>query len=386
MNGKVSVVPCRDYSTEEVRKALGNLLEPLGGLSFIKKGMTAVIKTNLVTAMKPDTAAVTHPALLCCLAKMLTEAGAEVIIGDSPGGPFNSAYLNLVYSVSGVREAEKYGAKLNDDFGQKNAVFENAAVLKSFTYTSYLDKADVIIDFCKLKSHGMLALSAAAKNMFGVIPGIMKPEYHYRFPEHRDFANMIIDIDEYFKDKIKLCIVDAVVAMEGNGPTQGTPKKIGALIASANPHAADLLCAKIIGAEPEELPLVFAAQKRGLIPESADELEIYGDYRPFVQTDFKVITSVNSIGFTGQGKNHFLNFISSLAGRILKSEPRLNKKECVGCNVCGKICPAKAIKITDGKAVIDRSKCIRCFCCQEFCPKGAMKVHRNIFGKIASKL
>jgi Fe-S-cluster-containing hydrogenase component 2 len=57
--------------------------------------------------------------------------------------------------------------------------------------------------------------------------------------------------------------------------------------------------------------------------------------------------------------------------------------ECIGCAVCQKICPAKAIEIKDKKAVIIRKDCIRCFCCQEFCPKGAMKVSRPIVAKLA---
>lgn len=386
MDISVSIAPCEDYSEKEIHKALNNLLKPLGGLDFITPETTVVIKTNLVSAMKPETAAVTHPKLICELTRMLVSKGARVIIGDSPGGPYNAVYMGRVYSASGIREAEKYGAVLNDDFGQSEAVFENARVLKSFVYTSYLDKADVIIDFCKLKSHGMMAMSAAAKNMFGAIPGLTKPEYHYRFPDHSEFADMLVDIDEYFSGKIKLCIVDAVVAMEGNGPTQGKPKKVGALIASANPHAADLLCSKLIGVSSDEIPTLSAAYKRGLIPKSAEELNIFGDYLPFVKKDFEIITSVHKVTFNGAGNSRILNAFSRFAGGILKTEPRLKASQCVGCNACGNICPANAIEIIDKKAVIDRSKCIRCFCCQEFCPKGAMKVHKNILGRLVSKI
>jgi uncharacterized protein (DUF362 family) len=108
-------------------------------------------------------------------------------------------------------------------------------VLKSFTYTAWLDACDAIIDFCKLKSHGMMGMSAAAKNLFGVIPGTMKPEYHFRFPDMRDFARMLVDINDYFAEKVKITLVDAVEGMEGNGPTKGTPRHIGVLLASASP-------------------------------------------------------------------------------------------------------------------------------------------------------
>ncbi len=382
MNPLISVVPCASYSEKDVKPALQKLLEPLGGLDFVTSGMKIVIKPNLVSAMKPETAATTHPVLLCALAEMLTSKGAEVVIGDSPGGLYNAAYVNRIYNVTGMREVEKYGAKLNQDFRQSETFFPEAKVLKSFTYTNYLDDADFIINFCKLKTHGMMGMSAAAKNMFGAIPGIIKPEYHYRFPDYADFADMIVDLNQFFKPR--LCIVDAITGMEGNGPTAGTPRDIGALIASENPHAADLLCAKLIGFTKESVPTLEAAYRRSLIPSTAEELTVVGDWQPFLQSDFKTVAAHRSLRFGSDGKGRFNKLKSAIIARLLTSKPILCKPECVGCNKCGEICPAKAIEIVDGKAVIDRKKCISCFCCQEFCPKGAMKVKRTIVAKALS--
>lgn len=378
----VSIVPCADYTRERVKPALRDLLKPLGGLDFVTPGMKVVIKANLVSAMKPEAAATTHPELLCALTEMLKEKGAEVVIGDSPGGLYTSSFVNRIYAVTGVGEAEKCGAKLNQNFKQTPAEFPDAKVLKNFVYTSYLKDADVIIDFCKLKSHGMMGMSAAAKNMFGAIPGTTKPEYHYRFPHYADFADMLVDLDEYFKPR--LCLVDAVTGMEGNGPTAGTPKKIGALIASENPHAADLLCAKLIGLTKDDVPTLDAAYRRSLIPASVEELSLIGDWHPFLQTDFQVVAAHHSLEFSGDGSSRLRALGASVIGRMLRSEPRLHAAECVGCNQCGQICPAKAITMVDQKACIDREKCIRCFCCQEFCPKGAMKVKRPLMAKILS--
>ena len=253
-NDAVSIVPLTEYSSKSARAALEDLLTPIGGLDFVKQGTRVVIKANLVSAIKPDGAATTHPVLLSALCDMLRDKGAEVVIGDSPGGLYNAAFVGRVYSVTGIRECEAHGAKLNTDFSEKIASYPEAKVLKDFTYTGYLDKADVIINFCKLKSHGMMGMSCAAKNMFGVIPGIIKPEYHYRFPKYEDFADMIVDLDEYFHPT--LSIADAVVGMEGNGPTAGTPKSINCLIASHSPHTLDMAAAHILGFEKEELPII----------------------------------------------------------------------------------------------------------------------------------
>ena len=164
----ISIVKCKDYSEDEVQSALNTLMSISNGLDFVKPGMKIAIKANLVTFMKPEAAGTTHPSLLCALIKIFKEKGAEVIVGDSPGGLYTKAFVNKVYSVTGMNEIEKVGGKLNQNFEQKIAKFENANVAKEFPYTSYLDEADAIINFCKLKTHGMMGMSAATKNLFGI--------------------------------------------------------------------------------------------------------------------------------------------------------------------------------------------------------------------------
>ena len=379
-NYDVSAVPCASYDIEAVNNSLTDLLEPIGGLDWVKDGMCIAIKANLVTFAKPEEAVTTHPALICELIKMLRARGAKVIVGDSPGGLYNAAFLGKVYQVCGMQAIEEVGGELNRDFGHSEAHYPEAKVAKNFTYTSYLDRADAIIDFCKLKTHGMMGMSAAAKNMFGVIPGTMKPEYHFRYPNHEDFARMIVDIDEYFAPKIKLCIADAVVGMEGNGPTAGTPREIGCLIASESPHKLDMLCAKIIGLSQSEIPTIGAARERGLIPESIDDLKIFGDIDALVIPDYKNIAVKRGLLFDSRSK-----LFGKIAKSSLEAKPTVKKKDCRGCKKCMQICPAQAIKMVDNKPLIDRKKCIKCFCCQEFCPFGAMVVHRPLLAKILTK-
>ena len=374
----VSIVKCEDYSSENITKAFDELFELIGGLDWVKPDMKIVIKANLVTFLKPEAAATTHPALLCELVKRLTEKGAKVVVGDSPGGIYNSLYVNRVYAATKMDEVKKYGGSLNENFEQSEAKFENGKVLKEFPYTSYLDDADVIINFCKLKTHGMMGMSAAVKNLFGVIPGIKKPEFHYRYPDHSDFANMLIDLNEYFKPKLN--IVDAVVGMEGNGPTAGTPRQIGVILASENPYKLDLACASIIGITKDDVPTLSESYKRGYIPESVDKLKINDDISKYYVSNYENILTHKALSFENKE-----TLFGRTATKLLQARPKLDKKECVGCAKCAEVCPVKAIEIIDKKAKIDRKKCIKCFCCQEFCPKGAMKVKRTMLAKILTK-
>ena len=383
MGPDVVITPCGNYEHETVRAALKRALAPLGGLDWVRPGMKIAVKVNLLTAAKPEQAATTHPAVLCALTELLTERGAEVTAGDSPGGLYNAAHVNRVYAAAGMEAVERCGGRLNQDFSEREAVYPEGKVCRSFRYTGWLDGADAIIDLCKLKTHGMMAMTCGAKNLFGAVPGTVKPEYHFRFPDPMDFARMIVDLDEYFKPR--LTIVDAVDCMEGNGPTGGTPRHMGALLAGESPHRVDLLCASLIGLKREEVPTLEAALERGLIPPSGSELDVEGDPAALAIPDFKLIGTGNSHLFTGNGKSLFGRVEGLVLGWALSQRPQVKEAKCVGCGVCRKVCPAGAITMGKGKPHIDRKKCIRCFCCQEFCPESAMVVHRTAIARLLDR-
>lgn len=373
----VVLVPCADYDPALCRQALERAIAAAGGLDWIQPGMRIGIKANLVAMMKPETAATTHPELLKALVDIIKERGAEPVIGDSPGGLYTAVYVNRIYHATGMQST---GAALNGDYSTKEITLPGAVVAKTATVTDWLHHCDGIINFCKLKSHGMMGLSAAAKNLFGTIPGTMKPEYHFRYPDPMDFANMLVDLDEYWKPRLH--IVDAVVAMEGNGPTAGKPKRMGCVLAGENPHKIDLLCAKLIGLESKEVPTLCAAVKRKLTPERLEELTIEGPWEEYVIPDFETIRERSGLQFQNLFRGRAGLVFSKFLNRSIAARPGVVRAECVGCKKCFQVCPAKAITMKKNRPVIDRKKCIRCFCCQEFCPKGAMKVKRPPLAKI----
>ena len=339
------------------------------------------MKLNLCSARKPEHAATTHPVLAAELTKMLIEKGAEVVLGDSPGEPFTPAMLKLVYNTTGVRLCEEAGGKLNDDFTHHTVSFPEGKSVKQFEYCSWLSGCDAIISFCKLKSHGLMGMTAAVKNLYGVIPGTMKSEYHFMHRDPADFANLLVDLNEFVRPV--LCLCDAVEIMEGNGPTQGTPRHLGLLIAGKDPYEMDRLCSAILGIPEDEIPYMTAAKRRGLLSadgaaDYAAEAEKYGLH------DF--IRSGATAGWfsPAEGDRPVKKILKKALYILMRSKPAPDDS-CTACGHCVRGCPAKAIEIVKGKARIDRKKCVRCFCCQEFCPSGAMKVKRSLVSRIASK-
>lgn len=379
----VSVAACGTYAPADCRRTLEEVLEPLGGLAWVKPGMRVAVKANLVAGMAPERAATTHPALLLALTQLLRERGAHVVIGDSPGGLYTAAFVEKIYKAAGLYPVEAAGAELNRNFAQAQAVFPQAYVAKTFCYTQYLTEADAVINFCKLKSHGMMGMSAAVKNLFGAIPGTLKPEYHFRYPDPRDFARMLVDLNAYFRPVLH--IVDAVMAMEGNGPTQGTPRPMGALLASQSSHQLDLACAWLIGLERSRVPTLEAALERQWVPPKVEDLRIAGDLARFRAADFQKLETPSSLLFRGRRGTGWEKLQGKLIQKLLGARPQVSPERCIGCGKCAGLCPAKAIVMTNGRPDIRRAACIRCFCCQEFCPVGAMEVRRTAIAKILNR-
>ncbi|MEE0697492.1 MAG: DUF362 domain-containing protein [Oscillospiraceae bacterium] len=374
----VSIVACPDYGPQTAKAALEAVLEPLGGLNWVQPGMKIAVKANLVARMKPETAAATHPVLVTELCRMLVGRGAQVVVGDSPGGPFTAAWVGGIYSGTGMRMVEESGVKLNSNYSTCEVSFPEGNTVKSFPFTSWLLEADAEIDFAKLKTHGMAGMTCAVKNFFGVIPGTKKPEFHYMYPNTADFCDMLCDLAAFVKPRLTL--VDAVLCMEGNGPTQGKPRHMGALLAADTPFNADLVCAGLIGMNPADAPTVAAAIKRGLCPDSAEKLLISGDPRSFALPDFEKLPISQDITF-----HRGFPLINAFIRRNFGTGPKIDRKKCVGCGKCREVCPAGAAQVSRGKAHIDTKLCIRCFCCQEFCPKGAVSVHRPLLARIVTK-
>ena len=376
-----AIIPCADYEPVRVRNALLAATEAAGGLDWVRPGMRIGVKLNLCAARKPEFAATTHPVMAAELTKLLKERGAEVVLGDSPGGPFTAAYLRLIYAATGMELAEQAGGTLNADFSHREADFPEGVTLKSFAYTSWLDGCDAVISFCKLKSHGLMGMTGAVKNIYGVVPGTTKSELHFRYPDPMAFAHIMVDLNEFVRPR--LFLTDAVEIMEGNGPTQGTPRHMGALIASRDPYTSDRLCAHLLGFREDELLYLTAAKKRGLLSEEPvlPPAEVTERFR------------VNGLVRSGATSSWFsIEPDDTLLRRLMKrgmaaafrSRPAPGG-DCTGCGNCARLCPAGAISIRDKRAVIDRRKCVHCFCCQEFCPAGAMRVRRTAIAKLLNR-
>lgn len=366
----VSVRRCEDYDTSKIEKILRKQLSELGINLSDFSGKRIVVKPNLVVASKPDTASCTNPAVIEAVSKIAVSSGADVTIAESPGGPFTLSLMKHNYKVNKVDEAAKNsGAVLNTDMGFQTMSAPNAKNSKNFNIINAIADADVILNVCKLKTHTLTGMTNAVKNLFGAIPGTQKVEMHARFSNQQKFGDVLIDLcDMLCSSKRVISFCDAVIGMEGNGPSGGTPRKVGCLLVSENPYALDLAASQII-CHDGEVPMIEEAKRRGLCPKEG-EIRILGDDI----NSFRVKDYLHSDAKRGK--------IFSLLPPFLQPKPDVILSKCVGCGKCAENCPANAISVNGGKAVIDRKGCIKCFCCQELCPIHAVDIKKNIIFKL----
>ena len=375
---KVSILGCRYYNITQLDKVIEQhfvLLEVDGKL--IKKDDKVAIKPNLLLKKTPEQATTTHPEFIAAIIRAVKRRGGIPIIAESPGGPYTKGNLKGVYSSTGMEEiALREGAQLNYDIGWQEVSAENYSVCSAFNIINPILEADVIISAAKLKTHGMMNYSGAVKNLFGVVPGLMKPEFHFRFRDKASFANMLVDLCQTVKPTISF--IDGIMGMEGNGPSGGEPKLAGITAASKNPHALDLLCSRLIGMSVQEVYTVDAAIKRGLCPATIAELKIVGENAETLLCEFrKPETRTNE--FLGNIK--IPKFLRKPIENLLTPKPEIVKATCIGCAKCAESCPQHIISIIEHKAVIDYSKCIKCYCCHEMCPEKSIRIKTfRLFG------
>ncbi len=372
---KVYIARCESYEYELVKEAVFECMDNFPGLKEkLIKGSKVLVKANLLMRKSPEEAATTHPAVVEAIVNYIQKNGCTAIIGDSPGGPYTERALKAIYKATGMEAvAERTGCQLNYDTASIDVWDESSKLLKAMKIIKIAKEVDLIISAAKLKTHGMMTYTGAVKNLFGVIPGLIKAEYHFKMNNIDNFAEHLIDICEHIKPAFS--IIDAVECMEGNGPSAGDIRKLGLILSSENPYALDTAAAYIAGIKSLSIPTIRTASARGIFSGDIKELQIDGVKLEAIKAKpFKLPDSVISINFVG---NRVPKFMEKVINGVFRPSPIFDLEKCVSCGDCKRSCPPDVIDMSGGKPEADLSKCIRCFCCHELCPKKAISIKKH---------
>ncbi|MBP7177382.1 MAG: DUF362 domain-containing protein [Thermoclostridium sp.] len=372
----VSLERCDSYNEEAVYAAVEKLIDSLGGWkSFIRPGKKVALKPNLLTFKKPEEAATSHPSVVKAVISQIQKAGGIVSIVESPGGPYSTTILKHVYKTTGMEKiADQTGAILNYDLRVTKINTDQSKYIKQLEVLKPLTDADIVINLPKLKTHTMMTFTGAVKNMFGAIAGTAKADMHLRMADYMKFADCLIDI--FLSVKPTLNIMDAIDGMEGYGPTNGSPRHIGVLLASTDGFSLDATALKMIGLPVKKVPVMFNASERKLLDE---EIKIAGEpIENLIINDY----NIPLLNEHERAEKYDRGMMKHLKKR-LRPKPEIQNSLCVECGTCIENCPPGVIIIgKDGKPDIDYKNCIRCFCCQELCTHNAITIHRGMLSKM----
>lgn len=362
-----------DYDEELIYPAICKSMEALDIASDLRPDLKVVIKPNLIMARNTSSPVTTHPLVIKAVARWLREHGImNITLAESSGGPYNAEYIKKIYHTCGM-EILKPDVELNMDFTAQTVNCKEGFANHSFHLITPIVEADYIINICKMKTHAMTGYSGGIKNLFGTIPGLEKPQMHYRWPEIEDFSRMLLELAQTVNPQ--LTIIDAIDAMEGNGPTGGTSHPMHMILAARDLYTQDYFAAKLMGLEPEKIVMIRQAMENGLA--HPEEITLIGDAVPDNLTPFQRPDAI-SLDFTDNVPGFLRKPFAYFASRMLKSYPQLKKDLCVGCGKCAESCPAHVIRIENKKAKFTKKGCISCFCCQEMCPKKAISVRKAL--------
>lgn len=378
---KVAITRSHNYDAIQVKKALEEGFNLLGGINqYIKPGQKVLLKVNVLSAKTPDQNVTTHPQVIGEMIEILQGHGCEVWVGDSSGGNMQQGNpTGTALKVTGIQEVvEQQGAKLLNFDATGFEIKKGGTVFKELYIAKPIYEADVVISMAKFKTHGLTLLTGGVKNMFGVVPGRAKANYHKEAQTIEKFCRGLLEL--YKEAKPRFTVVDGIEAMEGNGPAAGTTKKCGIIVMSPDAISADRVLGEILPCKFEDVQTTYFGHKMGLGQGDIDKIEVLGTHvkdlgiSPFKLPNTKLVSSLPG-------------FLTSFAVNLMKVVPEI-EPDCVGCSFCIDSCPVDAMKLSsNNKAEIDYQKCISCYCCHELCPKKTIELRQaSKMGKVLSKL
>lgn len=368
MDNSVFLLRVDSYNPAALTKAVGMVFEALA-IQDALAGQNVLLKPNLLVAAAPERAVCTHPEVIRAILRHLR--ASHLFVGDSPG----LGSTEKVAKATGVYDVcRDEGAKLMDFCDPQPVATPEAAHSVSVPLASALLQVDAVVNCAKLKTHALTRYTGAVKNLFGCLPGKLKAQMHLRMEDTATFANYLLDI--YLTVNPVVNFVDGIVAMEGNGPRNGTPRNVGVLLAGTDAIAVDTVACAVVGIDPFTVPTINAAAKRGIGCSELEKISILG-----AALDDVKISDFKTIGGSASTLKNLPPFLQRLLRKQLTARPHVNISTCSSCGICFEACPVGAVAI-DGGAVIDHSGCIKCYCCQELCPDGVISLKRRGLGRL----
>jgi uncharacterized protein (DUF362 family) len=271
-----SKVTIRGVESTTVESAVRDIFASLDLDRVIPANARVVVKVNLSTPFKENAqASNTDPEILDAVCKVLTERTPHVIVGESNGMRYDT---EDAFEVSGYYPIlEKYGAQPMS-FTKDEWVETDEELIRGWPLPRTLVESDVFVTLPVIKTHATTVFTGSLKNQFGCFPQYNRILLHPKLDEVLVAVNRIL--------KPSLSIMDGIVAMEGRGPINGKPRKLGVILGGTDVVAVDATAMRLIGLDPYTCAHLRLAGETGLGVLASESIEVDGPFDEYT-TDFE---------------------------------------------------------------------------------------------------
>lgn len=272
---------------KELSEMIDDGLNMLGGIdSYVKRDDKVLIKPNLSAIKTWETGATTDPRLAEEIINRLKKVTDNILLGESDHSAITAEYA---FDKLGYAElAKRYGVtlvNLSDKSRLVDLNNENCFFLTKMGLHEDILSADLIINLPVMKTNEISLVSLALKNNFGLLPERNKAKFHANIHE------VIADINRFIKKTF--VVLDARVAMEGNGPVDGDVVKLDLLLCGDDSVALDCVAARIMGFDSDEIKHISMSEFAGV--GSTKNVQIKGEKLDAVVHRFKRAGKISNV-------------------------------------------------------------------------------------------
>ena len=345
---KVHYAALTTYQMPDIAAALDKAfcpcLENVGGV----QGKRVMIKPNFLEWKGYDKPVCVSPELLLALCRLLKAQGAaKIAVIENPAV---KAAPVIVENMGIADELAAMDVLVANCADYRFVDMPDECTFRRMELAQEYLEYDLVIDFAKAKTHAMMTLTLAVKNLFGLIRGSERLGWHLAVGrDYERFADMLLDIYTLVSPRISL--VDAVIAMEGNGPGSGTPVNLNFIASSNDALALDASVAEKMGVN--DLLLISRAAARQLDAGFTDCGDIPAIH-PVILPDPPRMGLEWGVYFPPK--------LREFLRKRMVARPEVELSRCIGCGMCVKMCPPQSLKLVNSKPVFKLNDSIRCFC------------------------
>ena len=395
---KLSIYSC--HSTSEIREAISSVLLEYEDLLPKSKNGLILIKPNFNSTMNALTGNTTDLRILVAVIEALISRDFQnIVIGEGTSSGFFRNRINVFERLRIDNIAQKYGIELLDlnyaEYEEIELEQQKAKIAK------ITQEAKFFVNIPKIKTHFEVGMSVCLKNLIGCLVGLDEKQ-----KVHCNLHKNILRLSKYVKPHLH--VVDGLIAMQGNGPSRGTPLRTDIILAGQNPFLLDLACAKYAGIDYKIIPTLNLAEKLGFLSQEDFSLVDKLDITP-QKLEFPKVNRVTQFVNDQRWQKYFIAirlssafrwiFDTAFIGKLLnltglrqdvfcKENLEIEyfgreRDECIMCGKCAEFCPMN-LNLPEEIGNLEKG-CIECLYCFLVCPTKEIKF-RGKLGFLAEQI